>query len=124
MSPHEQSLRCLAVRVVLDDAGEIDGIELEVFLNEIAGPHQWLSTTEWLFVDPPSEAGDWPTVPVVMPEEVAVRAILEDLTGDPPRILFDHQTTPAERRKWRWVAFQVAPNQQGQGRFPWERLDA
>lgn len=122
MSPHE-ALRCLAVRVVLD-AGEIDGIELETFLNEVAGPHQWLSTTEWLFVDPPSEAGDWPTVPVVMPEEVAVRAILEDLTGDPPRILFDHQTTPAERRKWRWVAFQVAPNHQGKGRFPWERVHA
>jgi len=34
LSPHEQSLRCLAVRVVLD-AGEIDGIELETFLNEV-----------------------------------------------------------------------------------------
>ncbi|MFC5373816.1 hypothetical protein ACFPIF_14715 [Brevundimonas faecalis] len=124
MTPVEQSLRCLAVRVVLDEAGGIDGIELEAFLNEVAGRHQWLSTTEWLFVDPPAEAGDWLTVPVVMPERLALRAILEDLTNDPPRILFDHATSPAETRKWRWVAFQIAPNSQGQGRFPWERSDA
>lgn len=124
MARVELPLRCLAVRVVFDKPGEIDGIELEAFLNEVAGRHQWLSTTEWLFVDPPPETGDWPTVPVVMPEEVAVRAILEDLTGDPPRILFDHQTTPAERRKWRWVAFQVSPNRQGRGYFPWERVHA
>jgi len=108
----------------MDDAGEIDGIELETFLNEIAGPHQWLSTTEWLFVEPPVEVGDWPTVPVAMPEKVAVQAILNDLTNDPPRILFDHQATPAERRKWRWVAFQIAPNNHGKGVFPWERTDA
>ena len=124
MAPVEQPLRCLAVRVVLDDAGEIDGIELEAFLNKVAGRHQWLSTTEWLFVDPPAEVRDWPTAPVAMPEDVAVRAILEDLTNNPPRILFDHATSPAETRKWRWVAFQIAPNPQGQGRFPWERLDA
>lgn len=124
MAPVEQPLRCLAVRVVLDDAGEIDGIELEAFLNEVVARHQWLSTTEWLFVDPPAEAGDWLTVPVVMPERLALRAILEDLTNDPPRILFDHATSPAETRKWRWVAFQIAPNSQGQGRFPWERFDA
>lgn len=124
MAPVEQPLRCLAVRVVLDDAGEIEGIELEAFLNEVAGRHQWLSTTEWLFVDPPAEAGDWLTVPVVMAERLALRAILEDLTNDPPRILFDHATSPAETRKWRWVAFQIAPNSQGQGRFPWERFDA
>lgn len=124
MAPVEQPLRCLAVRVVLDDAGEIDGIELEAFLNEVAARHQWLSTTEWLFVDPPAEAGDWLTVPVVMPERLALRAILEDLTIDPPRILFDHATSPAETRKWRWVAFQIAPNSHGQGRFPWERFDA
>ena len=32
--------------------------------------------------------------------------------------------TPAEARKWRWVAFQIAPNPQGQGYFPWERINA
>lgn len=121
--PVEQPLRCLAVRVVLDDAGEIDGIELEAFLNSAAGP-QWLSTTEWLFVDPPAEAGGEITVPVVMPEAMAVRAVLADLTNEPRRIVFDHATTPSETRKWRWIAFQVAPNPQGQGRFPWERLNA
>lgn len=124
MAPVEQPLRCLAVSVVLDEAGEVDGIELEAFLNHVAGRHQWLSTTEWLFVDPPAEAEERVSVPVVMPDEIAVRAILADLTNDPQRIVFDFQTTPAETRKWRWVAFQVAPNPQGQGRFPWERFNA
>lgn len=124
MSPHEEPLRCLAIHVVLGPKGQIDGAELEAFLNDVAGPHQWLSTTEWLFVDPPAEADGWPTVPVVMPERVATSAILNDLTNDPPRILSDHQTTPGETRKWRWVAFQVAPNNGGQGVFPWERVHA
>lgn len=124
MTLEELPLRCLAVHVVLDAKGEIDSLELEVFLNEVAGRNQWLSTTEWLFREPPTEAGAWVTVPVVMPEAVAVRAILKDMANEPPRILFDHQTSPSERRKFRWVAFQVAPNPQGQGRFPWERLHA
>lgn len=124
MAPVEQPLRCLAVRVVLDETGEIDGIEMEAFLNEVAGPHQWLSTTEWLFVEPPMEAGKGVTVPVVIPEAVATKAILADLTTEPNRIVFDHQVSPAEARKWRWVAFQVAPNPQAQGYFPWERLNA
>ena len=124
MAPLEAPLRCVAVRVLMDDAGEIDGLELEAFLNDVAGPHQWLSTTEWLFVEPPVEAGGKLTVPVVMPEAVAEKAVLHDLTNEPPRILFDHATTPGETRKWRWVAFQTAPNAQGQGRFPWERLNA
>lgn len=124
MAPLEVPLRCLAVCVLLDDAGEVDGLELEGFLNQIAGRHQWLSTTEWLFVEPPVEVDGKLTVPVVMPEAIAVRAVLNDLTNDPQRIVFDHSTTATETRKWRWVAFQVAPNDKGQGRFPWERLDA
>lgn len=93
-------------------------------LNEVAGRHQWLSTTEWLFVDPPAETEGRVTVPVVMPDEVAVSAILNDLTNEPQRIVFDLPTTPAETRKWRWVAFQVAPTAQGQGRFLWDHCDA
>lgn len=124
MAPLEAPLRCLAVRVVLDEAGEIDGLDLEAFLNDCVGRHQWLSTTEWLFVEPPAEAEGRVTVPVVMPQDVAVRAVLSDLTNEPQRIIFDLPTTPAETRKWRWVAFQVAPNAQGQGRFPWEQFDA
>lgn len=124
MAPLEAPLRCLAVRAVVDAAGEIDGLELEAFLNDCVGRHQWLSTTEWLFVEPPVEAGGEPTVPVVVLETVAVKAILHDLTNEPPRILFDHAMTGSEKRKWRWVAFQSAPNNQGQGRFPWERLNA
>ena len=124
MAPLEAPLRCLAVRVVMDEAGEIDGLELELFMNEIAGRNQWLSTTEWLFISPPAEADGEITVPVVMPEAVAVKAVLNDLTSDSPRILFDHATSPGETRKWRWVAFQTAPNPQGQGKFPWERLNA
>ena len=123
MAPFEEPLRCLAVSAVLDEVGEVDGIELEAFLNHVAGRHQWLSTTEWLFVEPPSEAEGQITVPVVMPEGAAVQAILNDLTNGLQRIVFDLPTTPAETRKWRWVAFQVAPNAQGQGRFPWERFN-
>lgn len=124
MAPDEAPLRCLAVRAVVDEAGEIDGLELEAFLNDVAGRHQWISTTEWLFISPPAEAAGEMTVPVVVPEAVAIKAILADLTSDPNRIMFDHTTTPGETRKWRWVAFQTAPNAQGQGRFPWERLNA
>lgn len=124
MAPDEAPLRCLAVRAVVDEAGEIDGLELEAFLNDVAGPHQWISTTEWLFISPPVEAAGEITVPVVVPEAIAIKAVLADLTNQPPRILFDHATTSAETRKWRWVAFQTAPNAQGQGRFPWERFNA
>ena len=124
MAPEEAPLRCLAVRVLLDGAGELDGLELEGFLNQIAGQHQWLSTTEWLFVEPPMEADGKLTVPVVMPEAIAVKAILHDLTNEPPRILFDHAVSPAETRKWHWVAFQTAPKPQGQGYFPWECIHA
>lgn len=124
MAPFEEPLRCLAVSVVLDQTGEVDGIELEAFLNHVAGRHHWLSTTEWLFVDPPAEAEGHVTVPVVMPEETAVQAILNDLTNEPQRIIFDLPTSSGEARKWRWVAFQTAPNSQGQGRFPWETAHA
>jgi len=124
MAPLEAPLRCLAVRAVFDEAGEIDGLELELFMNSVAGPRQWISTTEWLFVDPPVEAGGEPTVPVVVLETVAVKAVLNDLTNESQRIMFDHQVKPAEGRKWRWVAFQIAPNAQGQGHFPWERFNA
>ena len=120
MAPIEEPLRCLAVRVLKDGEGEIDSIEFEVFLNDVAGRHGWISTTEWLFVDPPVEADGFGTLPVVMPEALAVRAVLNDLTNEPQRIVFDHATTPAETRKWRWVAFQIAPNAHGQGHFPWE----
>lgn len=89
MAPEEAPLRCLAVRVMLDEA-EADG--------EI-------------------------TVPVVVPEAIAVKAILADLTNDPPRILFDHALSGGQTRKWRWVASHTA-REQGRGRFPWEAVDA
>lgn len=124
MAPDDAPLRCLTVRAVVDERGDIDGLELELFMNSVAGPHQWISTTEWLFVEPPKEAAGEITLPVVCPENVAVRAILADLTNEPRRILFDLPTTGAETRKWRWVAFQAAPNGRGHGRFPWETADA
>ncbi len=119
MTGHEP-LRCLAVRVLKDANGEIDNTEFEAYLDGVAGRHQWISTTEWLFVEPPMEANGFETLPVVMLERVAVKAILADLTNLEPRILTDHQVTGAEGRKWRWVAFQIAPGPQGQGFFPWE----
>lgn len=123
MTGHEP-LRCLAVRVLKDAEGEIDNIEFEAFLNEVAGRHGWISTTEWLFVDPPMEADGYETIPVVLPERIAVKAILADLTNPERRILTDHKVTPGEGRKWRWVAYQIAPHPQGQGYFPWELVDA
>lgn len=123
MTRHEP-LRCLAVRILRDVEGQIDNIEFEALLDDLAGRHNWVSTSEWLFVEPPAEADGFETLPVVMPETVAVKAILADLTNPEPRILTDHQVTGAEGRKWRWVAFQIAPNAQGQGDFPWERINA
>ena len=120
----DQPLRCIAVRVLRDFEGEIDHIEFESFLNNVAGRHWWISTTEWLFVEPPVEAEGFETLPVVMPQSMAVKAVLADLTNSEPRILTDHQVTPSQERKWRFVAFQIAPNAQGEGHFPWERFNA
>lgn len=120
MTGHEP-LRCLAVRILRDVEDQIDNIEFEALLDGLAGRHNWVSTSEWLFVEPPAEADGFETLPVVMPEAVAIKAILADLTTPEPRILTDHMVTPAEGRKWRWVAFQITPNAQGQGFFPWER---
>lgn len=124
MAPTEAPLRCLTVRAVVDERGDIDGLELELFMNAVAGPRKWISTAEWLFVEPPLEAAGEITVPVVVPEAVAVKAILADLTNEPRRILFDLPTTGAETRKWRFIAFCSATNIQGKGVFPWETLDA
>jgi len=122
LEPVEEPLRCLAVRFQRDAKGEVDSTELENYLNCVIGPHQWLSTTQWLFMEPPSPEDEAVTVPVVVPERLVGRAIQKDRPS--LRIIFDHRTTPAETRKWRWVAFQIAPNAQGQGRFPWEAVDA
>jgi len=122
LEPVEESLRCLGVRFPQDADGEIDSTELEIYLNRVIGPNQWLSTTQWLFIEPPSPEAEADTIPVVVPERVVSRAFRND--GPRRRILFDYRTTPAETRKWRWVAFQIAPNPQGQGRFPWETVDA
>lgn len=124
MVPEEAPLRCLTVRAVVDERGEIDGLELELLMNRVAGPHMWISTTEWLFVEPPQEAAGEITVPVVVPEAVAVKAILADLTNEPRRILFDLPTSGGETRKWRFIAFCSATNIQGKGVFPWETADA
>lgn len=122
MEQVEEPLRCLGVRFQQDADGEIDGTELENYLNRIVGQSQWLSTTQWLFIEPPSAEDEEITVPVVVPERIVGRAIRND--GPRRRILFDHRTTPAETRKWRWVAFQIAPNPESQGRFPWKAVHA
>lgn len=120
MAPEEEPIRCLAVRALQGAADQIDSLELEALMNEIAGVGQWMSTDEWLFIEPPRTEPDQITVPVALPESIAVKAILADLTKEPPRILSDHPMTPGEIRKWRWLTFQLAPNPQGQGLFPWE----
>ncbi|MGX1693735.1 hypothetical protein [Brevundimonas naejangsanensis] len=122
MEPVEESLRCLGVRFPQDADGEIDSTELKIYLNRVIGPNQWLSTMQWLFIEPPSPEDEADTIPVVVPERVVSRAFRND--GPRRRILFDYRTTPAETRRWRWVAFQVASNPQGRGVFPWEAADA
>lgn len=120
MAPDDVPMRCLAVSVTFDANGDIDSLELAQLLDGIAGPGQRITTTEWLFIEPPALVAGETTAPVALPESVAVRAILNDLTNAPQRILFDHAMTPAEMRKWRWAAFQVEQNPEGRGRFPWE----
>ena len=120
MTPDEDPLRCLSVRVIHDATGDIDSLELEALLNAIGGRDQWIGSDQWLFIDPPVEAEGEVTLPVVMPEAAAIRAVLNDLTNAPPRIVTDYQTTSAETRRWRWLAFQQSPNSTGKGRFPWE----
>lgn len=124
MAPDELPLRCLAVRVTHDTSGEVDTLELEAFLNEVAGSGQWISADQWLFKDPPLEVGYEITLPVVMPVPAATRAVLNDLTNDPPRIVTDYQTTPTETRRWRWLASQIQSFAAGKTLFPWEAPDA
>ena len=124
MAPEEAPLRCLAVIVVTDETGKVDTLEFERFMDDVAGPGRWMSTIDWLFVEPPQSAPGQVTAPVALPEDVAVRAILHDLTNEPQRILIDHAMSPGEIRKWRWAAFQVSQNPHGQGLFPWEAARA
>lgn len=120
LAQHESALRCLAVAVRLDAKNEIDRLELTHLLDSLAGPGLWMTTLEWLFVEPPQSAAGQVTAPVALPEGIAVKAILADLTNEPQRILFDHVMTSAEIRRWRWAAFQMDQNNEGHGRFPWE----
>jgi hypothetical protein len=120
LAPDEPALRCLAVAVRFDAKYEIDRLELTHLLDDLAGPGQWMTTLEWVFVEPPQSATGEVTAPVALPEGVAVKAILADMTSEPQRILFDHAMTPAEIRRWRWAAFQMDQNNEGRGSFPWE----
>lgn len=121
MPPDELALRCLAVAVRFDAKNEIDHLELTHLLDDLVGLGQWMTTLEWLFVEPPQSAAGEVTAPVALPEGIAMKAILADLTSEPQRILFDHAMTQAEIRRWRWAAFQMDQNPEGRGRFPWER---
>lgn len=100
--------------------GKPDTAELECFLNKAIGENQWLMTTDWLFTDPPEVAQHGLTVPVIVPEAVAVRLVLTDLERPLQRVVRDHPVVGVEGRRWRWAAFVARPNNQHQGRFPWE----
>lgn len=96
MAPKESPLRCLAISVMYDATGEIDRLELERFLNDVAGQGQWITADQWLFIDPPAEIGGEVTLPVVMPTDAAVKAVLNDLTNVAPRIA----STVSRPRLW------------------------
>ncbi|QFU30122.1 hypothetical protein [Brevundimonas sp. Bb-A] len=121
MAAVENPLRCLALRVQPDRAGLIDLVEVASYLDEIAGERQWMTAEQWLFIDPPAEAEGETTLPVVMPVGAATRAVLNDLTGEPPRIITDYQMSPAETRRWRWYASLSHPADLPKSLFPWER---
>lgn len=121
MVPFNEPMRCFALRVDLRPDGEFDTSALEWFLNRAIGTEQWLMTSEWLFTDPPDKGDHGPTVPVLVPEHLAVRLVLTDLEGPAQRVVADHSVSGVEARRWRWAAFVIAPNDQGRGRFPWER---
>ncbi|WP_396594360.1 hypothetical protein [Brevundimonas sp. R86498] len=100
--------------------GQPDTNELEWFLNKAVGEAQWLMTTDWLFTDPPEVEEHGQTVPVLVPEVVAVRLLLSDLEGPVQRVVHDHPVVGIEGRRWRWAAFAAQSNDRGEGRFPWE----
>ena len=118
--PTNEPMRRFAMRVDVQPVGDIDTAPLEWFLNDAIGPNQWLLTTEWLFSDQPDENEHGPTVPVLVPEEMAVKLVLTDLEGPHQRVVGDHSVVGVEARRWRWAAFVADQNDQGQGRFPWE----
>jgi len=118
--PTNEPMRCFAMRVDHLPSGQPDTNGLEWFLNEAVGENQWMMTTDWLFTDPPEVAEHGHTVPVLVPEEVAVRLLLTDLEGPTQRVVCDHPVVGAEGRRWRHISFIARPNDQGQGRFPWE----
>jgi hypothetical protein len=121
--PRNQPMRCFAMRVDHLPNGDLDTHGLERFLDAAIGPNQWL-TTEWLFADPPDQEEHGLTVPVLVPEEVATRLVLTDLEGPLQRIVSDHPVVGVDARRWRWAAFAARPNTHGEGRFPWEVVNA
>lgn len=124
MVPTNEPMRCFAMRVDIWPDGEIDTTSLEWFLNDAIGPNQWLLTTEWLFSDQPDQDEHGPTVPVLVPEEIAIKLVLTDLEGPHQRVVSDYSVVGVEARRWRWAAFVADQNDHGQGRFPWERIRA
>lgn len=124
MVPENEPMRCFAMRVDVQPDGGLDTTRLEWFLNDAIGLNQWLMTTEWLFSNPPDQDEHGHTVPVLVPEELAIKLVLTDLEGPDQRVVGDHSVVGVEARRWRWAAFVVEPNDEGRGRFPWERADA
>lgn len=77
MAPDEFPLRCLAARVAHDLGGEIDTLEREAFLNEVAGSGHRISAQQWLITDPPAEVeGEVTLPPFCDRREVGLRARL------------------------------------------------
>ena len=124
MVPLNQPMRCFAMRVDHSPTGDLDTLGLENFLDRAVGSNQWLMTTEWLFTEPPDEEEHGQTVPVLVPEEVAVRLLLTDLEGPIQRVVSDHPVFGVEGRRWRWAAFVARPNDQHKAYFPWESAHA
>lgn len=111
----------LAVRCQIQRNGEIDAHELESYLNEALGAHQWLTTSQWLFAKPPvTTRPGVHLVPVVCRRDAARRLRQLDAYRPAQRVMAEEVLCEVETRQWRWVAFQIWPNARGAGIFPWE----
>jgi hypothetical protein len=113
-------IHCLSIRALRKRAGQIDSQELEVFLDQTAGPNAWLMISVWLFARAPEPAPPGlQCVPVICPEPAAARLNLADCEDHrTQRVYGEHIVGAVELQGWRWMAAQVYP--QSGGQFPWE----
>jgi hypothetical protein len=76
----------------------------------------------WIFArEPDADPPNRLIVPVICPQEAAMRINLADCEdGRERRVIREHIVAPVELRGWRFVSSSVFPNPTCKGLFPWE----